>query len=307
MSDPARRTALKLIAGGLSALVIPPLHAESSATAMIKREIPRSHEMLPVIGLGTYIAFDVAPQTERGAQLKKVVADFVAAGGSVIDTSPMYGHAEDTVGTIAAELKVRPELFVATKVWTRGQQAGIAQMRASMRLLKAERIDLMQVHNLLDVAVHMKTLHAWKQSGTIRYLGITHYHSGAYRELEALIRTRDYDFVQFNYSLGEREAEQRLLPAALDTGTAVIINRPFAQGDLFGRVQGLPVPYWAQDFGAETWAQFFLKYIIAQTAVTCVIPATGNPRHLEDNMKAGSGPLPDAKTRQRMTELVRNL
>ena len=184
-----------------------------SAAATIQRTIPRSGEALPVVGLGTFIAFDVAPGEPEMADLKEVLKIFIAGGGRLVDSSPMYGRAESVVGELAGELAALPSLFLATKVWTSGREAGIEQMRNSMRRMRTRRIDLMQVHNLVDLATHLKTLREWKQAGTIRYLGITHYHSGAYRELEKLLTTRDYDFVQFNYSLAEREAEARLLPA----------------------------------------------------------------------------------------------
>jgi aryl-alcohol dehydrogenase-like predicted oxidoreductase len=297
----SRRAALGLLgAGAMMAMTNTP--ANSATTAMIKRPIPKSGEPLPVIGLGTYIVFDVAPNAPETKELREVLKIFVAGGGSVVDSSPMYGRAESAVGELAGDLA--PSLFLATKVWTSGRQAGIDQMQSSLRLLRTRRIDLMQVHNLLDLATHLKTLREWKQAGTIRYLGITHYHSGAYRELETLLKTRDYDFVQFNYSLAERDAEARLLAVAADTGTAVIINRPFAQGELFAKVKGRPLPQWAAEFDCGGWAQFFLKYIIAQPAVTCVIPGTGNVRHMHDNLQAGAGRLPNAQQRKRMIDLI---
>lgn len=276
--------------------------ANAAAPAMIKRPIPKSGEALPVIGLGTYLVFDVASNAPEANELKEVLKTFVAGGGSLVDSSPMYGRAEGAVGELAGDLA--PSLFLATKVWTSGRQAGIDQMQASLRLLRTRRIDLMQVHNLLDLATHLKTLREWKKAGTIRYLGITHYHSGAYPELEKLLKSRDFDFVQFNYSLAERDAEARLLAVAADSGTAVVINRPFAQGELFGKVKGRPLPDWAAEFDCASWAQFFLKYIVAQPAVTCVIPGTGNVRHMRDNLQAGAGRLPDARQRKRMLELV---
>lgn len=302
----SRRAALRLFgAGALMAMTNSP--ANSATTSILKRAIPNGGELLPVIGLGTYIAFDVAPNAPEMAQLGEVLKTFVAGGGALVDSSPMYGRAEGTVGELAGELALRPSLFLATKVWTSGRQAGIDQMQASLRLLRARRIDLMQVHNLLDLATHLKTLREWKQSGTVRYLGITHYHAGAFRELEKLLKTRDYDFVQFNYSLAEREAESRLFAVAADTGTAVIVNRPFAQGELFAKVKGRQLPAWAADFDCGSWAQFFLKYIVAQPAVTCVIPATANVRHMADNLQAGTGRLPDAQQRKRMVELMESL
>jgi diketogulonate reductase-like aldo/keto reductase len=219
----------------------------------------------------------------------------------------MYGRAEGVVGDLAGELGITHSLFLATKVWTTGRDAGIRQMQRSFRLLRTDRIDLMQVHNLLDLDMHERTLREWKASGKIRYLGITHYNEGAYGEVEQLLRTGDYDFLQINYSIRERTAEDTILPLAAARGVAVIVNRPFAQGDLFSRVRDTPLPGWAAQFDCTSWAQFFLKYILAHPAVTCVIPATSKPKHLVDNMGAGTGRLPDEATRQRMVQLVEPL
>jgi aryl-alcohol dehydrogenase-like predicted oxidoreductase len=304
----ARRRALKLLAAGtLIAMSQHDPAAQPGPATMARRPIPRSGELLPVIGLGTYAVFDVAPNTPEIAELREVLKTFAAGGASVVDSSPMYGRAERVVGELAGELALRPSLFLATKVWTSGRQAGIKQMQDSMRLLRTQRIDLMQVHNLLDVATHFNTLRDWKQAGTLRYLGITHYYSGAYRELETLLATRAYDFVQFNYSLAEREAEARLLSAAAETGAAVIINRPFAQGELFAKVKDKALPAWAAEFDCKSWAQFFLKYILAHPAVTCVIPGSGKVRHMTDNLQAGAGRLPDAGQRKRMVALIQSL
>jgi len=283
-------------------------HSNSSSAAMplIKRSIPRSGEQLPVLGLGTYIVLDVPPGASELPELKEVLKTFTAGGARLIDSSPMYGRAEAVVGELVAAANLRESVFLATKVWTSGRDAGVRQMQDSLRLMRTQRIDLMQVHNLLDLATHTKTLNEWKAAGTLRYVGITHYHAGAYRELEKLLKTREYDFVQFNYSLAEREAEQRLLAVAAETGTAVIINRPFAQGELFGKVKGRDVPAWAAQFDCDSWAQFFLKYIIAHPAVTCVIPGTGKVLHMTDNLKAGAGRLPDERTRKRMVELIQS-
>jgi aryl-alcohol dehydrogenase-like predicted oxidoreductase len=289
-----------------------PLLAGASAmaaepTALLRRPIARSGEALPVIGLGTYIVLDVAADAPEMAELREVMRGFAAAGASVIDSSPMYGRAEARVGDLSSALALRPQLFLAIKVWTSGRQAGIDQMRASLKLMRTEKLDLMQVHNLLDVATHTKTLREWKQAGILRYAGITHYHSGAYAELEKLLKTREYDFVQFNYSLAEREAEARLLGVAAATGTSVIVNRPFAQGELFARVRGKALPAWAAEFDCTSWAQFFLKYILGHPAVTCVIPGTGKLTHLRDNLAAGSGRLPDAAQRRRMAAHLETL
>ncbi|MEW5710577.1 MAG: aldo/keto reductase [Pseudomonadota bacterium] len=267
---------------------------------VLKRPIPRTGEALPVIGLGTYRTFNVGASTAERAPLEEVLQRFVQRGGTVIDSSPMYGNAETVVGDLASALGLADRLFYATKVWTTGHEAGIRQMEQSLRRLRVARLDLMQIHNLLDLETHRQTLKAWKAEGRVRYIGVTHYHEGAYDALERILKTREFDFVQINYSIAEREAEKRLLPLAADTGTAVIANRPFAQANLFSRVRGKSVPAWAAEFDCSSWAQFFLKYIVSHPAVTCAIPATGKPRHLEDNMQAGYGRLPDAAMRRRM-------
>jgi diketogulonate reductase-like aldo/keto reductase len=216
----------------------------------------------------------------------------------------MYGAAESVVGDLAADLGVTGAFFLATKVWTSGRDAGIAQMEESLRRLRVRRLDLMQVHNLLDWRTHLRTLREWKDAGRVRYLGVTHYTSSAYDELERVLRAEPVDFVQVNYSLGERQAERRLLPLARDRGVAVIVNRPFSEGGLFRRVRGQPLPAWAAGFDCGSWAQFFLKWILAHPAVTCVIPGTSRPEHLVDNLGAGTGRLPEAATRDRMAALV---
>jgi diketogulonate reductase-like aldo/keto reductase len=216
----------------------------------------------------------------------------------------MYGAAEAVTGDLGAELGVLDALFIATKVWTSGRDAGIKQMERSRELLKRQRLDLMQIHNLLDWRSHLEALRDWKASGRIRYFGVTHYTSSAYDELERVLESEPLDFVQINYSIGEREAERRILPAARDRGIAVLVNRPFSEGDLFGRVRGQALPAWAAEIECESWAQIFLKWILAHPAVTCVIPATSNPKHLVDNMKAGAGKLPDAAMRDRMAAAV---
>ena len=304
--QPCRRALLRLLGGASALMTMPALSAQPAASTLVKRIIPKSNEALPVIGLGTYLVFDVAPNATELADLREVLTTLVAGGGRLVDSSPMYGRAEAVVGELAAALGLRESLFLATKVWTSGREAGIRQMQDSLRLMRTRKLDLLQIHNLLDLATHLKTLREWKDAGTIRYLGITHYHAGAYRVLEKLLKTRDYDFVQFNYSLAEREAEQSLLAVAAETGTAVIINRPFAQGELFAKVKGRELPAWAAEFDCTSWAQFFLKYIVAHPAVTCVIPGTGKARHMTDNLKAGSGRLPDARQRKRMVELMQS-
>ena len=304
--SPARRRALALLAGGAAGLP-GALAAADTMKTILKRPIPRSGELLPVMGIGTWRTFDAGPKDPARAELKDVLRELVALGGSAVDSSPMYGEAERVVGELAGELKLHQSLFLATKVWTSGREAGIRQMEQSLKFMRAERLDLMQVHNLLDVATHTRTLREWKAAGRLRYFGITHYHEGAYRELERLVRARDYDFAQLNYSMGEREADSRLLAACAESGTAVIVNRPFAHASLFGRVKGKPLPPWAAEFDCTSWAQFFLKWILGHPAVTCVIPGTSRLAHLKDNMQAGFGRLPDAARRQRMVEYLERL
>ena len=294
----SRRALLSLMTAGAAGL-----GASCGRGGAIVRAIPSSGETLPVIGLGTWQTFDVGTGAERASR-QQVLQRFAELGGRVVDSSPMYGRAEAVVGELAAELGLRDRLFLATKVWTRGREAGVAQMEASRRHLGAKVVDLMQVHNLVDWRTHLTTLRDWKQAGRIRYLGVTHYTASAHGELESVIRTEPLDFVQLNYSLAERDAERRLLPLAADRGVAVLVNRPFAEGGLFRRVRGRAVPPWAAEIGCRTWAQLFLKWIVAQPAVTCVIPATSRREHLEDNMQAGLDPLPDAPTRQRIAKLL---
>jgi diketogulonate reductase-like aldo/keto reductase len=302
----SRRTVLKRIAGTGAWLAAGGSNARQSTApgAAIKRAIPVSGEQIPVIGLGTYQAFDVPTSTSARAPLKEVLQGLVDNGGSVVDSSPMYGRAEEMVGDLVAELELRSSLFLATKVWTSGRDAGVRQMEESFRLLRTQTMDLMQIHNLVDWKTHTATLKQWKQQGRVRYVGITHYHEGAYAELERLIKTRQYDFVQLNYSIAEREAEDSVLPLAHEMGVAVIANRPFAKASLFSRVRGKQVPEWAQEFDCSSWAQFFLKYIVSHPAVTCAIPATSNPNHMADNMGAAYGRLPDQQIRTKMAKLV---
>ncbi len=301
--NPARRDVLRLIAGcGILAGMNKKVSAQ--APGLLKRKIPRSGEMLPAIGVGTWQTFDVGADAPERAELKEVLRLLVKGGGSVIDSSPMYGQAERVVGDLSAEAGLRGKLFLATKVWTSGRDSGIRQMETSLRLMRAKRMDLMQVHNLQDVAVHARTLREWKDAGRIRYAGITHYHAGAYAELERLVKTREWDFAQFNYSMAERDAERRLLPLCVESGVAVIVNRPFSTGSLFPRVKGKPLPAWAAEFDCASWAQFFLKFILSHPAVTCAIPGTRRIAHLKDNLQAGHGRLPDAKMRRRMAEYL---
>ncbi|MDH3443876.1 MAG: aldo/keto reductase [Deltaproteobacteria bacterium] len=274
------------------------------AASIMRRPIPRSAESLPVVGLGTWQTFDVGDSLAQRAPLNEVLREFVRLGGSVIDSSPMYGRSESVAGDLAAELKLRERLFIATKVWTSGRDAGIRQMEESFRRLHAERMDLMQVHNLVDWRTHLETLRQWKEQGKVRYFGVTHYTAGAYADLSRVLENEEIDFAQFNYSVAEREAERRLLPLAADRRIAVLINRPFAAGGLFRKVRSKPLPPWAKEIECATWAQYFLKFVISHPAVTCAIPATSKVRHLIDNMQAGVGKLPDAAMRERMAKHV---
>ena len=303
-----RREAAKVIGGTAAALVFPiSAEAKSESSAMLTRTIPSSGDKLPVIGLGTWRAFDVNLSADIRKQLEDVLSLFVKLGGQVIDSSPMYGRAEEVIGDLTSELGIREKLFLATKVWTRGKQSGIESMERSLALLRTNRIDLMQVHNLVDVNTQLGTLREWKQQGRIRYTGITHHESGALGEIEKLMRSEKFDFLQINYSVMEPEAEQSVLPLAQERGIGVIANRPFGAGDLFGKVRSKPLPDWAPEFDCRSWAQFFLKWIVANPAITCAIPATDKPSHLEDNMQGGMGRLPDEKIRRRMAELVASL
>lgn len=263
--------------------------------------------MIPSIGLGSWQVFDVGPSAKERQPLEEVISRFVALGGRVVDSSPMYGRAEQVIGDLAMKLGLHSALFLATKVWTTGKDEGIASMEKSLAKLQTKRIDLMQVHNLVDARTHLSTLRDWKDRGRTRYIGITHYNSSGYPEVARILRTEKIDFVQINYSLGEREAEKEILPLARDRGIAVLVNRPFGGGDLFSRVRQKPLPPWAGDIDCQTWAQFLLKWIIAHPAVTCAIPATSNARHLEDNMQAGIGRIPDDKLREQMIAVISNL
>ena len=297
----SRRQCLRILATGLAAMTMTHTLTSGAANAIL-RKIPKSGELLPVIGLGTYDAFDIGNNPTDRDPAKEVLKRFVELGGTIVDSSPMYGRAETVVGDLSAELSVDGKLWIATKVWTSGRESGIAQMHDSFRKLRREKIELMQVHNLQDAKTHLATLRDWKKSGKIKYLGVTHYHAGAYDALEHAIKSGDMDFMQLNYSIVEREAEQRMLKLAADVGTAVIANRPYANGSIFGTVKGKPLPAWASEIDCTSWGQFFLKYILGHPAVTCVIPATRNPKHLIDNMGAGQGKLPDEAMRKKMAD-----
>ena len=258
------------------------------------RPIPATGEPLPVIGCGTWQGFDRTPGTPEFAQLAGVLAALFAGGGTVIDSSPMYGKAEAAVGTLLAQAPPGARPFLATKVWTSGRDAGVRQMENSLRLLGTQRLDLMQVHNLLDWREHLATLRQWKQEGRVRYIGITHYNTSGHADVEAVLRSEALDFLQINYSAQEREAAKRLLPLAAERGVAVLSNRPLGGGGLLRRLQARPLPAWAGEIGCTTWSQLLLKFCLGEPAVTCAIPGSGSPGHMAQNMVAGTGVLPDA-------------
>ena len=303
--NPGRRLLLRTL-GSLGALLASGA-AFGQDKKIMSRKIPSTGEEIPAIGLGTWQVFDAGNSTAARAPLREVLAAFAKAGGKMIDSSPMYGSAEAVAGDLIAGLGLREKLFVATKVWTRGREDGIAQMETSFRRLRVKQMDLMQIHNLLDVAVHTKTLLDWKSKNKIRYHGITHYSSSAYADVESWLAREKYDFLQINYSLAERQSETRLLKLCAEKGIAVIANRPFAEGAMFGRVRGKPLPPWAAQIGVASWAQYLLKWIVGHPAITRVIPGTGKPEHVADNVAAGFGALPDGGIRTRMAKYFDSL
>ena len=292
------RTGAGLVAG--LALGSNPAGAQTAADRMQTRQIPSSGAALPVIGCGTYRTFDVGSSAAERRPVAEVLQVLFEAGGSVVDSSPMYGRAEGVVGDLLAAAGSRDQAFIATKVWTSGQAAGIEQMQRSMSLLRTDHIELMQVHNLLDWRLHLATLRDWKREGRIRYLGVTHYTASAYDQLEAVLRAETLDFVQLNYAIDDRAAEQRLLPLAAERGIAVLVNQPFGGGGLLRRLLKQPLPDWAGAIGCRSWAQVLLKFVLGHPAVTCAIPGTGKPEHMRDNAAAGLGEMPDAALRKRM-------
>ncbi len=271
---------------------------------MQHRKIPSTGEMLPVVGVGTWQTFDVGPSASERAPRAEVLKALFETGGSVIDSSPMYGRSEGVVGDLLAEAGSRSKAFLATKVWTTGREAGIAQMTQSMKLLRTDRMDLMQIHNLLDWQTHLPTLQAWKKQGRIRYIGVTHYTESAHGTLEAVLQLGGFDFVQVDYSIDDRGAENRLLPFARDNGVAVLINLPFGGGGLLRKLARRKLPDWAGEIGCTSWAQLLLKWVLANPAVTCVIPGTSQPEHMRDNAQAGVGIYPDANLRKRIVDTV---
>jgi len=298
--DRGRRNLLQSLAGVWTLLALRPAIGQDQK--IMTRKIPSTGEAIPAVGLGTWQVFDAGNDAAARAPLREVLAAFAKAGGRMIDSSPMYGSAESVAGDLVAELGLRERLFIATKVRTRGREDGIRQMETSFRRLRVKQMDLMQIHNLVDVGVHTKTLLNWKAKGRIRYHGITHYAASAYAEVEKWLKAGKYDFLQINYSLAERESEKRLLRYCFDRKIAVIANRPFAEGAMFRRVRGRPLPPWAGEIGVASWAQYFLKWIVGHPAITCAIPGTGRPEHIADNVAAGFGALPGEAMRRRMAQ-----
>jgi diketogulonate reductase-like aldo/keto reductase len=308
----SRRELLQLALQAGAALCLSPiLNTEAMSVtakpAMLKRTIPGTKELLPAVGLGTWQTFDVGPSPVSRAGVKEVLRLFAEMGGTLVDSSPMYGQSEEVVGDLSVALALQKKLFMATKVWTQGEKAGIKQMETSIREMQARPLDLMQIHNLVDWQTHLNTLRRWKAENRIRYLGITHYLVSAFPDLERIIKSEPVDFVQLNYNIATRDAANRLLPLAADKGVAVIVNRPFESGSLFSAVKEKPLPDWTSEFDCQSWGQFFLKYILGHPAITCVIPATTKPKHLIDNMQAGYGRLPNETQRKKMETYIQKI
>lgn len=306
----SRRKFLALSVGSGVAAAVPDLSGWA-ATALASRPIPRSGERLPVVGLGTAIVFDIHDDAGQRAERRNVLQTLFDGGGSVIDTAPSYGNAENLVGDLLADLGVRGKTFLATKVRAAERADSIAELRQSLRRLRTDKLDLMQLHNVggrdSETTAQLAVLREWKQQGICRYVGITHYLDHAHERMIELMRREKLDFIQVNYSMADRGVEQRLLGAASDTGTAVLINVPFGRGKLFHAVRGKALPAWAAEFDAGSWAQFFLKYILSQPAVTCVIPGTDKPQYMLDNLNAGRGRLPDVAMRRKMVEYFNSI
>ncbi len=302
-----RRAFFKCVLGLGSALAFAPNWVRAVEQPGITRKIPASGESLPVIGMGSWQTFDVGDDSGARANLTKVLQVFFDRGGAVIDSSPMYGTSEQVIGDLLKKVHNKQALFAATKVWTRGRKRGITQMQRSMQRMGVEVFDLMQIHNLVDWETHLETLKAWKAQGKVRYIGITTSHGRDHGELEQILQSEPFDFVQFTYSIANREVEKRLLPLAADRGIATLINRPYRGGSLFRRVKGKPLPPWAAELDIHSWGQFFLKFAVSHPAATCAIPATSKVDHMIDNMGAGFGRLPDAAARREMIAYYESL
>ncbi|MBA1149279.1 aldo/keto reductase [Ectothiorhodospiraceae bacterium WFHF3C12] len=303
-----RRQFLKASAGAAALGAMGPVPLWAASDTLIRRPIPASGEQIPVIGLGTARTFNVDDSdAEAMAPLRGVMKAFYEGGGRMVDSSPMYGNSETVVGVLARDLGIADELFMATKVWTDGAQAGVEQMQRSRERMGGGRLELIQVHNLRDLRTQLDTLKRWRDEGKVRYIGVTHSRNSAHGDLKRVVEREPLDFVQLNYNIAARNAERRLLPAAANQGVAVIVNEPFESGRLFSAVRGQSLPDWARDAGAQSWAQYFLKYIVSHPAVTCAIPATSDPEHSRDNIGACHGVLPDSAQRRRMVEYFEGL
>ncbi len=302
----SRRELLKAGIGMGASLSLPSGSVLAQEGAVIQRKIPSSGESVPIIGIGTSRRYQGTTEAER-AQLREVLRRFKGLGGKVIDTAPAYGNAETVVGDLVAELGIRDSLFIATKVGAQGRDAGIEQMEQSLKRLRTPKIDLIAVHNLRDMQTQLRTLREWKQAGRIRYVGITTSSDRQYQEFEQTMKTEALDFIQVDYAIDNRNAEQRILPLAADRGMAVMINLPFGRGQLFKTVQGQKLPPWASDFDCASWAHFFLKYIVSHPAVTCAIPGTATVEYLVDNLGAARGRLPEPAMRRRMERFIDQL
>lgn len=307
--DYNRRKILQLYGlAGARLAMLPTLLSWDNPKKMITRTIPSSGESLPIVGLGTWQTFDTGTTaTEELKRLKQVLIEMNKLGGTVIDSSPMYGSSESVLGKLTSEMNKQDSFFYATKVWTSGKQAGIAQMNASFSKMQRKTMDLMQIHNLVNWQTHVKTLRAWKEEGKIRYWGLTHYTDSSHDKLEKIIKQERPDFVQFNYSIQSRHAEKSLLNTCQKHQTATIINQPFESGSLFRKVKGKSLPDWCEAYGIKSWGQYFLKFILSNEAVTCVIPGTSKPKHLIDNMVSGYGDLPSIEGREKMKAYLKSL
>lgn len=303
----SRREAIQLTGTGLGLTLLAPSLLAFENKQMMKRKIPSSGELLPVIGLGTWQTFDVGNNQEQRTELLNVLKEMKTLGGAMIDSSPMYGSSEQVLGDLSKKIRSNSNFFYATKVWTHGKEDGIEQMESSMQKMNRKQMDLMQIHNLVEWKTHIKTLRDWKDKGKIRYWGFTHYTNSSHTELEKLIKNENPDFVQFNYAINDHHAEKRLLNVAKENGTAVIINRPYNGGNLFRLTRGKEIPYWCKELDINSWGQYFLKYILSHEAVNCVIPGTSKVKHVIDNMGAGYGRLPNQNERQKMVDHLSTL
>ena len=301
----SRRQFMGLAGVFAAGLVIP--GGAFAASGQIRKAIPKTGEMLPVIGMGTSRTFDASGDAELLAQLQQVTQTFFDMGGGMIDSSPMYGSAQEVIGQLLPKVKGKKNLFAATKVWIDGKEEGIEQMEESRQQWGIKLFDLMQIHNLVDWETHLETLKQMKTDGKIRYIGITTSHGRFHYQLKDILRKHDFDFVQLTYNIGNREVESPLLAIAQEKGVAVIVNRPYQRGELFGQVKGKSLPSWAREFDCTSWGQYFLKFIVSHPAVTCAIPATSKVKHMKDNMQAGRGRLPTAKQRIQMVKYFESL